>query len=359
MAYGYYRAITIDHTKVPGNLTNHPFLFNTTHNDLRTVGNGGHVTSASGYDIVFSPNPDGSSRYDHEIEKYVTATGECVIHVRIPAISSTIDTVFYIVYGDSGVTTSQENITGVWDSNFKMVQHLNGANVAACDDSTSNNNDMAAEEGDPTYQQAGKIGYGIGYDGTGDVNEYTASVGSSTQTWEVWIKFPTESATQIMWAERKSAAANPITGQIYTDGAGKLQGIVRDDAGNLNISTTAGTYDDNAWHYAVLVRNGNSVELFVDNASAGADASSAIGTITVDKYSLAAYWNATFLDYRNLLAGLLDEARASNIVRSSDYITATYNNQNSPGTFYDIQAAEQIARSPRSGVTFASCIGVV
>jgi len=53
-AYAFWKAITVNAGQVSGGpLTNFPFLFSTTDPDLRTTANGGRVTSANGYDIVF------------------------------------------------------------------------------------------------------------------------------------------------------------------------------------------------------------------------------------------------------------------------------------------------------------------
>src|SRR5690349_18850874 len=56
--YAYSKSITIDRTKVgatgaPATLSNFPMLYSVTDPDLRTTANGGKVTNASGYDIVF------------------------------------------------------------------------------------------------------------------------------------------------------------------------------------------------------------------------------------------------------------------------------------------------------------------
>ena len=58
--YAYQRSIVIDHTRIPHtDQVNFPFLFNTTDPSFRTTANGGHVTSAAGYDIAFSTDPKG------------------------------------------------------------------------------------------------------------------------------------------------------------------------------------------------------------------------------------------------------------------------------------------------------------
>lgn len=329
MAYGYYRTITIDNTKVPGDLTDHPFLFNTTHNDLRTVGNGGHVTSASGYDIVFSPNTDGSAPYAHEIEKYDPATGELVAHVKIPSISSSVDTVFYIVYGDSNVTTSQENIIGVWDSDFKAVWHLREAFL----DSTSNDNDGTNHGSDDVV---GKISRGRNFVAA---NLDYIDMGSKASlddlipcTYEMWIYWD-DVATGVMLGK---APTDQAYGHCvaFTD---EMVGVYRQFVDtNLDYKSAASAIAVGTWTYAVFIVkadktadiliNGSEVAYSTEQPGVGNLLSDAAGNLHLGRRPNAA--GPLYYD------GGLDEVRISGAVRSTDYITATYNNQHSPGTFY-------------------------
>jgi len=73
------------------------------------------VQSANGYDIVFSSDPEGASRLDHEIDSYDPVTGTVNFWVGIPTLSHTVDTVIYLFYGNPAVTVSQENKAGVWE----------------------------------------------------------------------------------------------------------------------------------------------------------------------------------------------------------------------------------------------------
>ena len=127
------RKITIDANQVSGSggsLPNFPVAVNLTDKDLRTVGNGGKVTDADGYDIIFraydSATCGGPSTciLDHEIERYDGLTGALVAWVRIPSLSQDNDTVFTMHFGDPTIVTSQENVAGVWDPNSKAVWHL-------------------------------------------------------------------------------------------------------------------------------------------------------------------------------------------------------------------------------------------
>jgi hypothetical protein len=120
--YSYIRAITIDHTKVPNtDQTNFPFLFSTTDPLLATTVNGGHVTSANGYDIIFTSDPAGQNQLPYEMEEYTSATGQVVAWVQVPTVSHTTDTVIYLFYGNSSVTTSQQNPTAAWKNHYVGV----------------------------------------------------------------------------------------------------------------------------------------------------------------------------------------------------------------------------------------------
>src|ERR1700677_2756271 len=118
-SYTYTRSITIAHTQVPNtDQTNFPFLFNTTDALLATTGNGGHVTNANGYVIIFTSDAAGTQMLNYEIESYNPTTGQLIAWVQIPTVSHTADTVIYLLYGNSSVTTSQQNQNGVWNSNY-------------------------------------------------------------------------------------------------------------------------------------------------------------------------------------------------------------------------------------------------
>ena len=90
--YSYVRTIVIDHTKVPNtDQVNFPFLFSTTDPTLATTANGGHVSNANGYDIIFSTDPTGVTKLDHELEQYNPVTGQVVAWIRLPSLSHTAD----------------------------------------------------------------------------------------------------------------------------------------------------------------------------------------------------------------------------------------------------------------------------
>src|SRR5690349_18662985 len=97
--YSFRRSITIDHTKVPNtDQTNFPVLISGTYSYLATTANGGDVTNANGYDIIFTSDAGGTSLLPFEQESYSASTGALNYWVQVPTVSHTTDTVIYIFY---------------------------------------------------------------------------------------------------------------------------------------------------------------------------------------------------------------------------------------------------------------------
>src|SRR5262249_45037820 len=85
----------------------------------------------------------GTQRLDREIESYNPATGAITIWVRIPSLSHTCDTVFYMFYGNAAVATDQPNVRNTWNSGFAAVYHMSQSGSLSLLDSTGNQNHCA------------------------------------------------------------------------------------------------------------------------------------------------------------------------------------------------------------------------
>ena len=82
----------------------------------------------------------GSTKLKWEIEKYDPDDGQLIAWVKIPTLSSTTDTSFYLFYGDPSITSDQSDRVNTWDSNFKAVYHLGNGTTLTASDSTGGNN---------------------------------------------------------------------------------------------------------------------------------------------------------------------------------------------------------------------------
>lgn len=168
-------------------------LFNSTDALLATVANGGHVQNANGYDIIFTSDSAGANKLNHEIESYNPATGQFIAWVQVPSVSHTSDTVIYLFYDNSNITTSQENKTAVWDTNYKGVWHLaeNAANTTV-HDSTSNGNTGTDSVNTSTMATTGQINGALLFQNANS-DSITLTTNdtlhaSSTLAFEAWVK---------------------------------------------------------------------------------------------------------------------------------------------------------------------------
>src|SRR3990167_328103 len=129
----YRKKITVDKTKV-GETNTFVILVNLA-SDAQFSAN----AQADGDDILFTSS-DGTTKLDHEIENYTTATGALIAWVEA-SISVSVDTDIYMYYGNVGAS-NQQNVTGTWGTNYKAVYHLkDDPDTSTVQDSTSNNND--------------------------------------------------------------------------------------------------------------------------------------------------------------------------------------------------------------------------
>ena len=128
-SWKYRKEITIDHTKVSGDLTNFSVLISRTDLDWRNTANGGSIGKPDGTDLVFTA-ADGVTPLNYEIENYASTTGKLVAWVKIPSLSSATDTNVYAYYGNASAV-DQQNTAGVWDANYQAVLHLGDGPVTS------------------------------------------------------------------------------------------------------------------------------------------------------------------------------------------------------------------------------------
>lgn len=118
--YAHWKLLTQDHTLVNGgaDLTDGDWLYSVTDNDLRTVGNGGYVENANGYDIRFETTT--GTKLSHRVIYYDGTTGALIVLIKVPTLTYATDTEVKMWFGNSSVTTPEES-TGAFNSNYKGV----------------------------------------------------------------------------------------------------------------------------------------------------------------------------------------------------------------------------------------------
>lgn len=357
--YGYERTIVVDHTKVPNtDQANFPVLFNTTDPLFATTANGGHVTSASGYDIVFSADPDGLTKLDFELEQYNPATGQVIAWIRVPNLSHTSDTVLYMFYGNPNVTTPQQNPTGAWDSNFLEVLHLDESGGTTAFDSTANaNNGTRVSVTSPTPTAAGFIGGAQSFNGTSDYIALPPAVTSGLKTFSVsfWTQTTDQNSNGTYWNEPEflgdSTPGNSSGdfGVASNSGYLSMWSGLNSPADNSLISNNQ--ISDNNWHLVDAVDDGTTTSLYLDGTFTGKTLASGLDLDSYGWYLGAQHYYSGGAAFFH--EGIIDEFHFSNAARSVDWIATEYNNQSSPSTFYALDPENAVEVTPSAVSLYA------
>jgi len=353
--------LTIDPAKVDANLTDFPVLL-TEDNLPEEVfdADGSHPALNGGGDIRFSADSLGATRLACEVVSFVTdndpANGSAEIWVKIPSVSATVDTDFYIWYDKAGESQPAANDTygsqNVWDSDFSGVWHLKEPSGSAADSTANGNN--GTFNGNMPDAQAGKIGNCQNFAGTDDYISLSSTpsnipTGNTHYTLQAWIKpdlHDTTSRGIVGWGGwGTSNAVNAL----------KLYQISSTYYANNywwsnDLQANSGNLADGSWHFIVARFDGTTRQILVDNTSKGTNTPSGHNVTTANNVKIGVTNNLT-----EDFDGLIDEIRISKISRSTEWLAAEWNNQNDPSTFISADTPENIAPPP-VGTVFRSAI---
>ena len=344
----YRKIITLDHTRVDGELVNYPVLISLpSDKDLAA-----HAQD-DGDDILFTDYNFNSNKLHHEIEVFNHSTGQLVAWVNVTQLSKTEDTLLVLYYGNPGCG-SQQDPEGVWDANYKAIWHLKedpGAiGVGGIKDSTRyHNNGTSFGSMDTADHVSGRIGYGIDFDGANDVIRIDNSngVGHSLDftngpfTLEAWFNSPLDSNQGTLISKRDGDTLDQyqifVQPNVQFRAAGEYGGI-------------PDSISQNTWYYtAALVNSTNYTQIFLNTGIKSW--SDLIGTQPYNiihrnvNVSLGARYQVyPTTGYR--FTGILDEVRISNIMRSSAWLSTTYKNCNDPQHFYRIGIPQSVTGAP-------------
>jgi len=334
--YNYFKKITINHNLVDNNLKNFPvYIKIVDDSDIY-----GDVLSNLS-DIAFFDSSN-STQFNHELISYSLA-GNVVnaeIMVNITSVSSSVNTVFYMYYGDSDGVYSKDgyNPEDVWDSDFLGVWHCNDDHNNLANDSTSNDNDLTLVN-TPTVTASGISGSCLTFEASNSEYAYHATLLDSfpaTCTYEVWVKEDTFTSNHriirkvnINSADQFNINANdgsPDTYKISIEGS--EQGAI-ETVSSLGIP-------EGSWEYisAVYNGNGNKAEM-VHNKTVDLTINT-VNTIrdgTYDDFKVAG--DSSFLD------GKIDELRVSQTNRNDSWRNATYENFADYSNFITIGSENQ------------------
>lgn len=272
-------------------------------------------------------------------------------------LSGSIDTDVYFYYG-SGASdyafTATYGRNNVWTL-FEMVLHLledaSGTGTSGLYvDSTGNGND-----GDDYISATGKtgqIGDGQEFDGTNDYIGLASAnfQGISQGTVVFWVNNQTTNKGAVFNHGAATGTSNIWIVEIANLNTGNLGVRVvcrTGGADRYNIRNTTTTMSLNTWYHCAVSQDGGGIDIYINGSAEGLGVYGGSSSSSHWFSSMGVSANHTRvgvhryngIDYR-WYDGYIDELWVSNTALSANYITALYNNQNAPGTFYTIGPEE-------------------
>ncbi|MFC1918178.1 DUF2341 domain-containing protein [Chloroflexota bacterium] len=336
------KKITVNSANVSADLNNFPVMvYLPADSDLAAD------AQDDGDDLLFTA-ADEVTKLSHEIESFNGTTGQLVAWVKIPSLSSTVNTDIYLYYDNASVS-SQEDAANVWDSNFRMVQHLQetSGGTDAIVDSTSNSNNGTDTNG-PTLGATGKINGAIGFDGSNDyisVSDDNSLDITGSITLEAWVKPVLDASHRRIVIKNYTSWGEPyyMYALWVTSGGlgfGTSNGAVRNWALN-------GTLTNNVWQHVAGTYNGTEKVWYINGVAVGTENyTQPIGANAEE------LWIGSALDATTRFNGPIDEVRISSTSRSADWILTSYNNQSNPAVFFSLSAEESAAPSAVGGSVY-------
>ena len=311
--YTTRKKITIDKSKIDSDLTDFPVLVKLTSSNFDFS-----KANSDGFDLRFTSS-DGTTLLKYERERHDATNKLAEYWVKIPSISSTANTIFYLYYRVED-TADGADPTNVWDSNFKGVWHMKDLTTSTIEDSTSNNNDGTKKASNEPIQADRQIAKAQGFDGSDDYidcgNDASLNI-TDEITIEAWIYPKNLVGEKTILRKEGQIAFNIIPNDLCL--------WLRKSGSWTNVVSTGGfsSGDINKWYHIVATWDGNYPKLYV-NGELEATGSQYIGPLDSSSYKDYIGVLTDESNWRYFFNGSIDEVRISSVARSADWIKATY-----------------------------------
>jgi hypothetical protein len=342
--WSYRATLTINHDRVVSTEVNFPVLLywtgtQSTSNlplDMFDTNNSSRVALATGADVRVSTDLLGLIECPIEIAKFATSAGgtgiTAQIYTKLPSVSSSVDTVFYIWWHNPTAAAYATNATfgrnNVWTNGYLSVYHLEASNYTT---STANS------QYDGTNSNAANVAAGfLGGDQT--FNRTTSFVGCGDQdlttgTWSAWVKADTVQNSYAKIINKSTTSGSPycVYNLTATSATPKLWGV------EISVGTTqysagkTAQLSSTAFQQILGRYNGGNVTCWIDGTQSSTR-TDITGTIAVNNVVLN-IGRSPFDTPSEWFSGQIDEVRIQSAIRSDGWITTEYNSMSSPQTF--------------------------
>ncbi|HTA45567.1 MAG TPA: choice-of-anchor D domain-containing protein [Bryobacteraceae bacterium] len=354
--YSYEATFTVAAGQVPSVQTNFPALISGTFADFATAANGGRISNTCAQtagnnaiavpcDLIFTSDAAGTKLLNWEFETWTAATGAMTVWVNVPNLGN--GTVIYAWYGQPSVATLHTTPSATWNGNFMAVYHLKenpAGSAPQLNDSTVNANQATMNGAvQSTQQQPGEISGSVNFEG----NTWASIANPANFSFE-----RTDSFSLSGWFNAPPNSSGTLLSKFQIGGAGwaLIQysgstssvfalGLFGSGQGTYALASTPAV-TIGAWHYLVATYSGTGsvagMKIYVDGVQQPlSTVGDNLATSIVNPYT-------PVINGRNgpyqMSKDSMEEIRISNkrVVFSPDWVTANFNNQSHPNTFFTV-----------------------
>jgi hypothetical protein len=354
--------LAVDHTRVTGVLTNFPVMVHISSTSGTNGANISHVfgtVSANSQRIAVTTG-DGTSQCYVEIVGWDTASNQAWLWVKVPSLSSTVDTILYLYY-DNGKSNNIDyvGLTGsipaqnVWDDNFVAVWHLaqngNGTSAEFVDSTGRHNNGQGGSGfgyGTPTLTTSSTpMGVAQSFNGSNncirvpDADAFSVTT-TGQMTVSAWmspsmLNQPTSTGGYTRWLGKSALGAHEwqfvYYDQSYSNRSQWMSYYNYNASGGIGAGDySTGSFPVNSWVYitgtSTSTSSSQGIEYIYRNAgvhSGNADSWQSYG-MTYANGPTPVTIGTGWLGCGNFFAGRIGEVRVSNVTRSTAWIAASY-----------------------------------
>jgi hypothetical protein len=347
--YSFSQQLIIKHNLAANSttLTNFPYLvpFNgaatssITLTALKTVANSGSIQNTAANsagvtgpaDFIVCNAASAGNAIKFEIAQYTATSGKMELWVQIASLSNSADQNIWIFYGNSGVSTSQQDLSMWTDASYVGIFHMSDGSTLSATDSAGTL--TAAKVGSPTAS-TGTVDGAMSSISTSNyinITQNTALRPASTLTVEGWVK-PTSCAnfgTIVSMPYATSGWSSPFQSWTLNTYSTNCQSrfVVTSSGTTHPVDNQGLAMTLSTWNQLVGTFDGTTVRSYLNGLQSGTASFS--GTITYPVNADVAIGQRGTYSAGDVIAADLDEVRISNATKSADWIKTEYNNVSS------------------------------
>lgn len=317
---------TIDHTKVPSTQANFPVLLNLSTTSGLTDEDLSLIFTKLGANCLKLAVVDATSggQYFVEVEYWDAATNTAQLWVKVDELSSTEDTVLYLRFDETkpdnstnvGVVGSEAGIA-VWSNSYAHVYHLSQSPTGA----GTLKDSLATVDGTAVNMDASNLvdaylGKGVTLNGSDE--SVTVTFAGDIYTASVELSFKS-TGTPATYDGIFTSVAD-ITGSVVALIASS-ESAIGFYIGSGTASSPVAISDWAAWNHVSYSLSSSGYKL--KNHLSGDSITGGAGSYYLDSASDLGYWYAE----PRRFPGSFRDLFISSVVRSDDWLTASYNSR--------------------------------